>query len=117
MDPGGIFLFAPDSHIHECLRLLPPMPPHLQRGMKIYFNDLIYYGLLLPGSTAAHSKQNLIQWLDALVYGLSAASLVYDLDGNREHALFHRFKGPNFDKVTAALSSLNAWGAACTRAG
>ena len=64
MDPGGIFLFAPDSHIHECLRLLPPMPPHLpvlRRGMKIYFNNLIYYGLLLPGSTAAHSKRNLIQ--------------------------------------------------------
>ena len=49
------------------------------------FNRVIYYGLLFPGSTAAHSKQNLIQWLDALVYGLSAASLVYDLDGNREH--------------------------------
>ena len=65
----------------------------------------------------AHSRQNLIHWLDTLIYGFSATSLMYDIDGNREHALVHHIKGPNFDRDTAALSSLNLWGAPCTRAG
>ena len=57
MDPGGIFLFAPDNDIDECLHLLPAMLPNLpalRRGIKIYYL-LIYYGLLLPGPTPAHS--------------------------------------------------------------
>lgn len=78
---------------------------------------LIYYGLLLPGATPAQSKQNLMEWLGAVVHACSATSFVYDLDGNRESSLFHRIKGPHFDWMTAALSSLHKWGAACTRAG
>ena len=82
--------------------------------MNIYFNDLIYYGLMLSGSTAAQSKLNLVSWLDAIIYQRSSTSLVLDIDGNREHALFHHIKGPDFDSITGILSGLNAWGAACT---
>ena len=44
-------------------------------------------------------------------------SLVLDIDGNREHALFHHMKGSAYDKVSGILSGLNAWGAECTNAG
>ena len=71
---------------------------------------------MLSGVNPAQSKQNLITWLDAIIYRCSATSLELDIDGNREHALFHHIKGPDFDKITGILSGLNAWSAACTNA-
>ena len=61
---------------------MPPMPAHLPqltRGMKIYFNDLLYYGLM----TGLNPAEYLLTWLDAVIYQCSATSLVLDIDGKR----------------------------------
>ena len=47
---------------------------------------------MLSGVNPAQSKINLTTWLEAIIYRCSATSLVLDIDGNREHALFHHLR-------------------------
>lgn len=51
----------------------------------------------MTGGTPAQSKINLLMWFDAVVYQACTAALVLDIDGNREHALYHHIKGPAYD--------------------
>ena len=73
--------------------------------------------MLMTGGTPAQSRVNLLTWLDAIIYQVSATSLALDIDGNRENVLYHHMKGSAYDRVSGILSGLNAWQEVCTNAG
>ena len=74
---------------------------------------------VLSGVNAAQSLQNLRNWLDAVITGMTACNpLVYDGNGNREWGMYHHILPDEFVNITSVLSTgLSSWGLDCKSAG
>ena len=72
------------------------------------------YNYVHIGATPAQSKRNLCFWMDGIaVKWAGTRCLVKDLDGNREHALYHQMRGHELSNFIEEISGLQLWGFDC----
>ena len=71
-----------------------------------------------PGATAAASKMNFVQWLDAIIQGLARYNVLVYAGANREWSLYHQIMMYKFLEITTVFSSaFTQWGNECTANG
>ena len=69
----------------------------------------LLYNYVHIGATPAQSK-----WMDGIaVKWAGSQCLVKDLDGNREHGLYHQMRGHELSNFIAEISVLQLWGFDC----
>ena len=59
----------------------------------------------LPGATPAASKINFMQWLDAVVQGLTKHNTLVTYGGVRQYGFFHQILMNEFVNITSAKHS------------